>query len=86
MDHIQGETAPVMSLKDWVISVLISFIPIVGFIMLLVWAFSDSANPNKKNWAKATLIIFAAFFVLYLIFAFLFMGAIMSSAGLESMG
>lgn len=81
MENIQGETAPVMSLKDWVISVLISFIPVIGFIMLLVWAFSDSTNPNKKNWAKATLIIFAAGFVLYLVFIFLFMGAMMSGAG-----
>ena len=81
MENIQGETAPVMSLKDWVISVLISFIPVLGFIMLLVWAFSDSTNPNKSNWAKATLIIFAAGFVLYLIFAFLIFGAMMSGAG-----
>ncbi|MBD3615543.1 MAG: hypothetical protein HUJ22_03145 [Gracilimonas sp.] len=85
MEHVHGETAQVMSLKDWVISVLISFIPMVGFIMLLVWSFSDSTNPNKKNWARATVIIFAAFFVLYLIFAFVFMGAIMSSGGFDSM-
>lgn len=86
MEHVQSETAPVMSLKDWVISVLISVIPVVGFIMLLVWSFSDSTNPNKKNWARATLIIFAALFVIYLIFAFVFMGAIMSGAGgFESM-
>ncbi|MEQ8525793.1 hypothetical protein [Gracilimonas sp.] len=86
MENIQGETAPVMSLKDWVISVLISFIPVIGFIMLLVWAFSDSTNPNKKNWAKATLIIFAVGFVLYLVFAFIFFGAMMSGAGgFESM-
>ncbi|MBO6586173.1 MAG: hypothetical protein JJ953_08730 [Gracilimonas sp.] len=87
MENIQGETAPVMSLKDWVISVLISFIPVIGFIMLLVWAFSDSTNPNKKNWAKATLIIFAAGFVLYLVFAFIFFGAMMSAGagGFDSM-
>jgi hypothetical protein len=86
MENIQGETAPVMSLKDWVISVLISFIPVIGLIMLLVWAFSDSTNPNKKNWAKATLIIFAAGFVLYLVFVFIFFGAMISGAGgLESM-
>ena len=86
MENIQGETAPVMSLKDWVISVLISFIPVIGLIMLLVWAFSDSTNPNKKNWAKATLIIFAAGFVLYLVFVFIFFGAMISGAGgLKSM-
>ena len=48
--------APVLSTKDWVITLLISFIPLVGFIMLFVWAFGSNENPNKANWAKATLI------------------------------
>lgn len=49
-------TAQVMSTKDWIITLLISFIPLVGFIMLFVWAFGSGENPNKANWAKATLI------------------------------
>ena len=51
--------APVQSTKDWVITLLISFIPIVGFIMLFVWAFGSNENPNKSNWAKAMLIWYA---------------------------
>jgi purine-cytosine permease-like protein len=35
---------------------LIQCIPLVGFIMLLVWAFSRNANTNKKNYARAALI------------------------------
>ena len=31
-------------------------IPLVGSIMLFVWAFSSGTNPSKSNWAKATLI------------------------------
>lgn len=31
-------------------------IPIVGFILLLVWAFSSSTNLNRKNFARASLI------------------------------
>jgi nucleoside recognition membrane protein YjiH len=85
MEQVQGETASVMSLKDWVISVIISVIPVVGFIMLLVWSFSDSANPNKKNWARATLIVYVAAIVLYFIFAAIFMGAMMSSGAFDSM-
>ena len=34
------ELAPVMSLKDWVISIIITCIPIVGIIMLFIWAFA----------------------------------------------
>jgi uncharacterized membrane protein YdbT with pleckstrin-like domain len=71
--------APVMSLQDWIITLLISFIPLVGFIMLFVWAFGSGENPNKANWAKATLlwmvILFAIFgFLWFTLFAAL-MGA-----------
>ena len=31
-------------------------IPVVGLIVLLVWAFSKSANLNRKHYARATLI------------------------------
>ncbi|MBN8481148.1 MAG: hypothetical protein J0L88_06100 [Xanthomonadales bacterium] len=61
-------TAPVMSLGDWLITLIVASIPIVGFIMLLVWAFSSSTNPNKANFCKAYLIIMviaiALFFLL----------------------
>jgi purine-cytosine permease-like protein len=51
------ETAPVMSVKDWLVTSLIMIIPLVGFIMLFVWAFGDGTNPNKANWAKASLLM-----------------------------
>ena len=31
-------------------------IPLVNFIMLLVWAFGSGAPASQSNWAKATLI------------------------------
>ncbi len=36
---------------------ILSAIPIVGFILLLVWAFSSSTNLNKKNYSRAILIL-----------------------------
>ncbi|HEX5167948.1 MAG TPA: hypothetical protein VFW11_02155 [Cyclobacteriaceae bacterium] len=48
--------ANVMSVKDWVITILIAAIPLVGIVMLFVWAFGSNDNINKANWAKATLI------------------------------
>ena len=35
----------------------LSAIPLVGFICLLVWAFGSNANLNKKNYARAILIM-----------------------------
>ena len=79
------ETAPVLTLKEWVITLLITLIPMVGFIMLFVWGFSDSANPNKKNWARAALIMLAVSTVLYFILFGLFFGSMMSSGGFEGL-
>ncbi len=32
-------------------------IPFVGFILMLVWSFGSNVNVNKKNYARATLIL-----------------------------
>lgn len=69
-----------MSVKDWVITILITAIPLVGFIMIFVWAFSDGTNESKANWAKASLIIFAVFIVLYLLIFMIFGAAFFASA------
>lgn len=45
-----------VSLSDWIVTMLITAIPVVGFIMLFVWAFGSAAPPSKRNWAKAALI------------------------------
>lgn len=50
-------TAPVLSTGSYIGMMLIAYIPLVGFIMLLVWAFGSTENPNKKNYARAVLII-----------------------------
>jgi uncharacterized integral membrane protein len=71
--------APVMSTKDWMITLLISSIPLVGFVMLFVWAFGSNENPNRANWAKAALIwmviIFGLLFLVWGSLIALFVGA-----------
>ena len=59
---------PTVSVGDWVITLLISAIPVVGFIMLFVWAFSSGTPPSKANWAKATLLFGVIFIGLGLMF------------------
>ncbi len=55
--------APV-SLGNWMLTLLITFIPLLNLIMLLVWAFSGSTPPSKANWAKAALLWMVIFIVL----------------------
>jgi len=78
------QNAPVMSVKDWVITLIIAAIPLVGIIMIFVWAFGSDQNPNKSNWAKGALIITAIFIALYILFFLLFGAALL--AGLSGGG
>jgi hypothetical protein len=57
-----------MTIGEWIITFIISYIPLVGFIMLFVWAFSYGTHPSKKTWAQATLIMFVIMIILMLIF------------------
>mgnify|MGYP001225564713 FL=1 len=59
-NHIDlTEKYEIMSVKDWVITLLLLVIPIVNIVLLFVWAFSGDTNENKKNFSKAQLLILA---------------------------
>lgn len=78
-----GNDAPIISIGEWIITLIIAAIPLVGFIMLFVWGFGSGTNPTKANFAKATLVMIAVGIVLW----FLFIGAIITaimSGGMES--
>ena len=57
---------------EWVITFLITSIPLVGIIMLFVWAFGSGTNESKSNWAKAALIWFAIVIGIYVLFVLIF--------------
>ena len=58
MENRNTQLTRVMSVRDWIIPIIISLIPVIGLIMLLIWTFSKGEiNENKKNWAKALLIV-----------------------------
>ena len=57
-----------MSIGDWIITFIVTAIPLVGFIMLFVWAFGDGTHPSKKTWAQAYLIMMVIAIILMIIF------------------
>ncbi|GIK59884.1 MAG: hypothetical protein HND39_03790 [Ignavibacteriota bacterium] len=71
-NNLPGSFRQEVSVGDWMITLLITALPLIGLIMLFVWAFGDGTNPSKKNWAKATLIWYAIWFVLVIIFFIMF--------------
>lgn len=65
--------------KEWALTIFISSLPLIGFIMLIVWGFGDNSNIHKKNWAKGTLLLWIIGLIILFAFLFLFGGiAIMS--------
>jgi hypothetical protein len=66
-----------MSVANWVITLIITAIPLLGIIMLFVWAFGDNAYKERSNYAKAALILAVIGIVLSIVFSAIF-GAIFS--------
>ena len=75
-NQIGHQQAPIVSVKEWLITNLILMIPMVNLVMMLVWAFSSNTNPNKANYFKAALILFAIVMVIYLVLAVVFFGSV----------
>jgi hypothetical protein len=75
----QQPQAPVVPTREWVITYLIMIIPLVNIIMLFVWAFGSSENPNKANWAKARLIWIAIGIALFFVLWFTVIGAFIAA-------
>ena len=72
METPENNPTPVVSTGDWIITFLVTAIPLVNIIMLFVWSFGGGTNPNKANWAKAILIWIAISIVLWVGIFFLF--------------
>ena len=78
MENLSTEpTSQIMSYKEWALTIFISSLPLIGFIMLLVWAFGDEANIHKKNWAKGSLLLALIAFIMVFFFLFVFGGIAM---------
>ncbi|MDY0082774.1 MAG: hypothetical protein RBR74_06305 [Ignavibacteriaceae bacterium] len=57
-----------MKIGDWLITFIIQAIPLVGIIMMFVWAFGEGTHPSKKSWAQAALIMMLIAIILFIIF------------------
>lgn len=74
--HYQPEIKPI----KWTLYMFVASIPLVGIIMMLVWAFGNDSNKVRSNWAKGALIYAAIVLAIYLLFILLFGAAIMAAA------
>ncbi len=57
-----------VSFGEWFLTIFLTAIPLVGIILMFVWAFGSTAKSSKANWAKASLawaVIAIAFYVIF---------------------
>lgn len=64
----QEELAPVMSVVSYVILFILSAIPIVGIILILIYALDSTGNKNRRNYCRAIIVMW----ILSILAVFLF--------------
>lgn len=77
MENLSTQNSQILNYKEWALTIFITGIPVVGIIMLLVWAFSEDTNIHKKNWAKGNLLLMLIVLIIFAIFIFFFGGLAM---------
>lgn len=73
--------SPTVTIGDWFIFMILQCIPIVNFIMLIVYA-CDSSKPSRANFAKLQLILMILFSIIGII-ALVCIGGIAGIAALN---
>ena len=59
-----------VSVGGWMLMMLVTAIPVVGQIMVIVWAFAGD-NESRKNYFRAILVFFVLFIGLFVFLAML---------------
>ncbi|PKN72454.1 MAG: hypothetical protein CVU50_07180 [Candidatus Cloacimonetes bacterium HGW-Cloacimonetes-3] len=67
---IDNSIAPVIRMLDWLVVLIIAMVPIANIIVMFVWAFGNTDNPNRRNFAKAFLILMG----IWILFSAIFIG------------
>ena len=57
MANEQADARP-MTVGDWMLTLLVLAIPLVNFVMYVVWALSGTGNVNRRNFCRATIYWF----------------------------
>lgn len=79
MDSGNDDYAPVVTMKEWIITMLLLCIPIANIVLPFVWAFGSDVNPSKKNYFRVMLIFMAIGIVLSILFSATIVSLINSS-------
>lgn len=75
MENLSAQqNSNVMSYKNWALNIFLASLPIIGLILVIIWAFDSDTDVNKKNWAKGMLFLMVIYFIIAMLFLFMFGG------------
>ncbi len=76
---MNDEQQKVLSVGEWLVTMIIFAIPCVNIIMVFVWGFGSGGNENRKNYSRAMLVMMLIGIVLSVIFYSIMGAAILQS-------
>ena len=56
----------IMSVKEWIGTILLLVIPIANIVLLFVWAFGGEVKQSKRNFSRAYLILAGILLAIYI--------------------
>lgn len=65
-----------MGLMGFVLTMIVFAVPVVGIMLAFVWALGKKTAQNRKDFARAQLIVWGVFLIASLVFYILNMGAL----------
>lgn len=74
-------TQPEMTTGQWVLTIFLSGLGIIGIILLFVWAFGNDTPTSKRNYSRAMLIWYAISVGLVVIFYIALFACVGAAAG-----
>jgi ABC-type uncharacterized transport system fused permease/ATPase subunit len=79
---MEDPSRQIPSIVDYIVIMLIGSIPLVGFIFMIIWAVGGVNVPLwRRNYARASLLMYAIGIVIYIVFGSIFLAAMMSMLG-----
>lgn len=78
-----NENPPPLTPGQYALYIFLGGLPLVGIILLLVWAFGGDGNIHRTNWAKGMLLITLISIALVALI-FIFFGSVFALSSLYS--
>lgn len=72
-----------MTVGQWVLTMFLSSLGIIGLVLLFVWGFSNDTPQPKKNYARAMLVWYAIAVGLVILFYIGMFACVFSCAGMD---